>query len=146
MAAVVSQAKWANAIVEIGKAHQAGEDYKELTTKYLNELYDFSEPLLFKPTLASKAQFRGTFEDALSYFVGGGLQEDNGFAIKPWTKVRFENFEIRIEGACGFAMGNYFFTDLSGAETKVEYSFGYRPSSNGDLKIFLHHSSLPYQP
>ena len=43
------------------------------------------------------------------------------------------------------AMGNYFFTDLSGAETKVEYSFGYIRGPGGELRINLHHSSLPYQ-
>ena len=42
------------------------------------------------------------------------------------------------------AMGNYFFTTTEGDEVKVEYSFGYAPDENGDLKIVLHHSSLPF--
>ena len=41
-------------------------------------------------------------------------------------------------------MGNYYFTDLTGVETKVEYTFGYK-LSNGELKIDLHHSSLPFK-
>jgi hypothetical protein len=43
-------------------------------------------------------------------------------------------------------MGNYFFTELSGDVTKVEYSFGYTRGPGGELRIHLHHSSLPYQP
>ena len=41
-------------------------------------------------------------------------------------------------------MGNYFFTDLNGGKTKVEYSFVYKKNDLGELKIILHHSSLPY--
>merc|ERR1719498_666834 len=42
-------------------------------------------------------------------------------------------------------MGNYYFTDAStGAETKVEYTFGYKKNDDGKVRIFLHHSSVPY--
>jgi len=40
-------------------------------------------------------------------------------------------------------MGNYFFTNPEGEEVKVEYSFGYRIDSEGNLRICLHHSSIP---
>ena len=40
-------------------------------------------------------------------------------------------------------MGNYFFTNLEGQEIKVEYTFGYKLVNN-EIKIDLHHSSLPY--
>ena len=39
-------------------------------------------------------------------------------------------------------MGNYFFTDTSGNEVKVEYTFGYK-LIDGNLKIDVHHSSFP---
>ena len=42
------------------------------------------------------------------------------------------------------AMGNYFFTQTNGNVVKVEYTFGYFLDSNQDLRINLHHSSLPY--
>jgi hypothetical protein len=42
------------------------------------------------------------------------------------------------------AMGNYFFTETNGNEVKVEYTFGYFLDNNDNLKINLHHSSLPY--
>ena len=82
----------------------------------------------------------------MSYFIAGddrACTEDKGFAIQPWTKVRFENTGIILEEKRAIAMGNYFFTDLNGDEAKVEYTFGYQ--LQGDvLKIDLHHSSFPY--
>ena len=44
------------------------------------------------------------------------------------------------------AMGNYFFTDPDGNEVMVEYTFGYMLDDNDELRIVLHHSSLPYAP
>jgi hypothetical protein len=51
-----------------------------------------------------------------------------------------------LEENRAIAMGNYYFTDLNGVETKVEYTFGYLRNSRGKLKIDVHHSSLPYEP
>ena len=93
-----------------------------------------------------KEQFRPTKSEALSYFISGddrACDEDKGFAIQPWTKVRFENTGFILEIDRAISMGNYFFTDLDGNEAKVEYTFGYK-SINGNLKIDLHHSSFPY--
>jgi hypothetical protein len=102
-------------------------------------------PVLFKPTLAATDQFRPTFETALSYFVASNnaCPEDQGFAIKGWTNVRFENSDVIIDGNTALAMGNYFFTSPEGAEVKVEYTFGYIEDGNGGLRIQLHHSSMP---
>merc|ERR1711860_97392 len=45
----------------------------------------------------------------------------------------------------GFAMGNYYFTSADdGSKTQVEYTFGYKKNDDGKLRIFLHHSSVPY--
>ena len=90
-----------------------------------------------------------TKEEALSYFVGGGNPEDHGFAIQPWSKVRFENNEVIFNpgGKTAEAMGNYYFTDAkTDKEVKVEFTFGYEKLKHGEVKIFLHHSSLPYNP
>ncbi len=42
-------------------------------------------------------------------FVGGNdtYREDHGFAIHPWTKVRFENVANYIHGDYAVAMGNH---------------------------------------
>lgn len=102
--------------------------------------------MLFKPTKAAADQFRGTKDEALSYFVTGNIAEDKGFALAPYSKVRFENEGMVIDCDSAMAMGNYYFTTTDGKDIKVEYSFGYVKDEDGELKINLHHSSLPYQP
>lgn len=139
-----AQAAWAAGIVEIGKAKIAGEDVETVAKQLLNELYAFDEEVLFKPTKAAEDPFRNSYDEALSYFVGGMVEEDSGFALQPWTSVRFENEGVLIRDDYAVAMGHYFFTDTNGQETKVEYTFGYQLEDDGSLKIDLHHSSLPY--
>ena len=141
-----AQQAWGEGIVTIGAAHTAGDDYTAAATAHINRFYayDHDVPVLFKPTLASDVQFRGDFDGALSYFVGGSISEDGGFAIAPYTNVRWENEGTFIDGDSAMAMGNYFFTTTEGNEVKVEYSFGYIQDDSGELKIVLHHSSLPF--
>ena len=44
-------------------------------------------------------------------------------------------------------MGDYVFTDAtSGEQVRVEYTFGYKRCEDGEVRICLHHSSVPYQP
>ncbi len=136
-----AQIAWGNGIVSIGKA----KDPREAAIEHIDQFYGFDTGMvLFKPTLASADQFRGTKKEALSYFIGQDMAEDNGFALAPYVSVRWENEGIITDGDSALAMGNYYFTDKQGNETKVEYSFGYVKDENGDLKINLHHSSIPY--
>lgn len=136
---------WGKGIVKIGKVHTAEGDYRAAATDHINTFYAFGESyVLFKPTLAAEDQFRGTFDEALSYFVGGGIAEDGGFAIAPYTNVRWENEGTIISGNTAMSMGNYFFTQADGSEVKVEYTFGFEQMENGEPKIVLHHSSLPF--
>ena len=121
----------------------------QAATDHINNLYAYGiSDVLFKPTLAAEEQFRPTFDKALSYFVASNnaCPEDKGFAIKGWTAVRFENVDIITEGSVGMAMGNYFFTTPEGDEAKVEYSFGYMLDADDNVRIVLHHSSMPYSP
>ena len=141
-----AQKAWGDGIVAIAAAHSTGGDFVGIATNHVNTLYAYQMgPVLFKPTLAAVDQFRPTFETALSYFVAsnGACPEDKGFAIKGWTNVRFDNSDVIIDGNTALAMGNYFFTDPDGSEVKVEYTFGYIQGDDGDLRIQLHHSSMP---
>lgn len=136
-----AQKGWGEGIVIIGQS----KNPKKAAKKHLEKFYAFDQgQVLFKPTLASVEQFRGTKKEALSYFVGQDLAEDKGFALAPYTKVRWENEGIITDGDSAMAMGNYFFTKTNGEEVKVEYSFGYIKDKKGNLKINLHHSSLPF--
>lgn len=142
-----TQKKWGDGIVKIGALKDNESECLEFTSSFLNSLYDFeNNDVLFKPTKAAEQQFRPNFEMALSYFLGGSksyCSEDEGFAMKPWLDVKFVNSGFIIENERAIAMGNYFFTDSSGAVVKVEYTFGYK-LRNGSLFIDLHHSSLPF--
>ncbi|MDP6944445.1 MAG: hypothetical protein QF464_09875, partial [Myxococcota bacterium] len=71
-------------------------------------------------------------------------EEDHGFALEPWTSVRFENAGVLCRETVGMAMGNYYFGREDGSELKVEYSFVYVRGPEGHLQIQLHHSALPY--
>ncbi|MEM0945530.1 MAG: phosphoribosyl-AMP cyclohydrolase [Pseudomonadota bacterium] len=136
---------WGQGIVEIGSVHSTGGDYEAAARAHIEKFYAYGqEDVLFKPTLASDDQFRGTFDEALSYFVGGSIAEDGGFAIAPYTDVRWENEGTIIQDDIALAMGNYFFTKTDGTEVKVEYTFGIEQMEDGSLKIVLHHSSVPF--
>jgi len=141
-----AQHAWGQGIVEIATAYTNGSDYVQRAKDHINSLYayDLGE-VLFKPTLAVKQQFRPSFDGALSYFVASNntCPEDKGFAIKGWTKVRFENEGMVINESIALAMGNYFFTSPEGEEVKVEFTFGYILDDNGSMRINLHHSSMP---
>ena len=141
-----AQKAWGEGIVAIATAHSTGGDYVEVARNHVETLYAYGlTAVLFKPTLAAIEQFRPTFDQALSYFVASNNEcsEDKGFAIKGWTHVRFENSDVILEESTALAMGNYFFTAPDGDEVKVEYTFGYMVDSVGNLRIQLHHSSMP---
>lgn len=141
-----AQKAWGDGIVAISEVYVNKGDYKARAAEHIKELYAYDQSeVLFKPTLASDDQFRETFDQALSYFVGGEISEDKGFAIKPWSKVRFGEQQIITDSDSAIAMGNYFFTPVgSEEETKVEYTFNYMKDKEGKLRINVHHSSLPF--
>ena len=142
-----AQKLWGNGVVKIGSLKQTRTECEEYASNFLDNRYAFDQGnVLFKPTKCEIEQFRPTKIEALSYFIAGeerACNEDKGFAIQPWTKVRFENAGFILEDNRAIAMGNYFFTDLNGNEAKVEYTFGYK-LIEGVLKIDLHHSSFPF--
>ena len=138
---VAMQKQWGDGIVAIG----AAKDSKAAALAHLDSLYGYGHGnVLFKPTKAAADQFRGTKDEALSYFVTGSIAEDKGFALAPYTNVRFANEAISIDCDSALAMGNYYFTTTAGEDVKVEYSFGYFKDDEGKLRINLHHSSVPF--
>lgn len=141
-----AQKAWAEGIVDIGKVYTDKGDYKARAAKHISDLYAYdSGKVLFKPTLASADQFRESFDEALDYFIGKPGTEDAGFAIRPWSKVRFGEQDIITDKDSALAMGNYYFTPLKGGdEVKVEYTLGYVKDAECKVRINLQHSSLPY--
>merc|ERR1719247_1914803 len=150
-----AQKAWGNAIVGISNDYLKGGDYKATALKAADELYGYGRTdVLFKPTKASQTPFRPSPEGALSYFIGGdqvegGYSEDKGFALGPggvgWKKVVFDNNKIDLNGDTAQAMGEYYFYSAADDSfSKVEYTFGYKRNNDGKIRIYLHHSSLPY--
>jgi hypothetical protein len=141
-----AQAAWAHGVVEVGAAPswEASRERAEHLVRGLYRIEDGS--LLFGPTKARETQFRHTLKDAVSYFVGRDADhpEDGGFALEPWTAVRFDNAGIVIRGEVALAMGNYHFVRADGSELTAEFSFAYVRGDDGELRIQLHHSALPY--
>ena len=141
------QKKWSDGLLEIVNQHQNNLDFTSCASEFIDRLYDYQNTeVLFKPTLAKEIQFRNSKDAALSYFIGNNsnFPEDNGFALKGWSNVKWENSGIQLFENIAIAMGNYYFTNNDGT-IKVEFSFVYKKDNNGDLKIILHDSHLPYQ-
>ena len=140
------QKEWASGIVKMGELSNNRDSLESFTSDFLDKIYDFQNQVLFKPTKAANEQFRNSKGSAYSYFIAGDdreCQEDNGFALSNWTEILFDNSNIIINEDIAIAMGNYTFKN-EGSKIKVEYSFVYKNYGN-QIKIILHHSSLPYK-
>ena len=141
-----AQNLWADQVVQIGYLYTSNLDYKKKAYDFVKNFYAYEiSNVLFKPTLASRNQFRLKLDDALSYFIGGSIKEDKGFALKPWKKITFGDRNFILKDNIALVMGNYYFQSIDeDEEIKVVYTFGYIRNGNGKPVINLHHSSLPY--
>ncbi len=146
------QKAWGAALLKISKDFRTGgfNLAKATAEAVLDSAYGYNfGPVLFKPTLTTGDQvFRTTRAGALAYFVGGDkdFPNDTGFALKPWEKYEFKNAAVFINGDMALTMGNVFLTDADGKVTKVDKTWGFKKDEQGNLRIVLHHSSLPYNP
>jgi hypothetical protein len=147
-----AQQAWCDALVEIGRLHSTGGDYKAFAEQVLTDAYDYdSGRVFFKPTLTTGDQvFRKTKKGALAYFVGGDPEypNDNGFALKPWVEVRYDNDErgaeeVMVLGNIGIAMGSVYFKDKEGNEIFVDKTFVFKKGDDGKVRLILHKSALP---
>lgn len=142
-----AQAAWGKGLVDISTAYAQGNDYGTIAQAVLDTLYGYVDGnVLFKPTLTQNPYtFRFTEEGAAAYFIGQDRAQD-GFALKPWTAVEFDsNGNTIVDGDSALWMGNVHITNDKGEVTTVDKTFGYYRDANGDVRINLHHSSLPVQ-
>jgi len=140
------QVAWGEGLVAISTAYADGEDYAEVAQNVLDTLYGYGDGIvLFKPTVAQEVPFRFTEAAAASYFIGGSISEDGGFALLPWTAVRFgTDGRYIINGETALWMGSVYLTDGDGEVIRVEKSLGMYRDSEGTVRIQLHHSSVPF--
>ena len=145
-----AQQAWCQALVDISStyAKDGQPAAKALAEKVIDSAYGYQMgAVLFKPTLTVAPQtFRTTRAGALSYFVGGDpdFPQDKGFALKGWTKCESQNAGIFIAGDSATSMGNVLVTDKNGKVTTVDKTWTYVKDDAGNLRIVVHHSSLPY--
>ena len=141
---------WGNWLIEISKTFETEgiEMATSVASDMIDNLYGFNfGKVLFKPTLSGGSQtFRPTKEGALSYFVGhnSAYPNDSGFGIKFWREISSDTSAIFIDDTVAMWMGWVNFVDRDGQVTKVDKSWGYKLDDVGNLRITLHHSSLPY--
>ena len=142
---------WGDGLIAISQAYENSgiNAARTVAEKTLDRLYGFElGPVLFKPTLSSGPQtFRPTKPGALSYFIGQDPEypDDSGFGIKFWRKVKPETSTTFIQNDVAMWMGWVSLFDKNNAVLKVDKTFGYTRDKNGNLKIVLHHSSLPFK-
>ena len=131
---------WKQGVLDIKNVYVNKGDYQEQASKFLKTHYLFeTENVLFKPTLTREEIFRNSFDKALSYFIGGDIDEDKGFAIQEWKSIDTDQMNILIEDGLIIAMGVLSFK--SDEVFKVAFTFMLK-ESNSDLKIKVQHSSL----
>ncbi|MGQ7843810.1 hypothetical protein ACUNV4_05000 [Granulosicoccus sp. 3-233] len=114
-------------------------------TQVLSDNYDYDEgKVLFKPTLTFGSQtFRPSKEGALSYFVGGNpdFPNDQGFKLKPWTKVWFNQLDYILHGDLAIAQCNVHLIGEDDSHIFVNKSFVFKICDDGKVRIVLHQSS-----
>ena len=92
-------------------------------------------------TFTKELIFRNTKDLALSYFVKGDINEDNGFALKPWEQIELDELTVLEEENLLAAMGTLKFKPLNSDEISlVAFTFCF-VGIEGSLKIKIHHSS-----
>ena len=109
-----AQKAWADALVKYREKSTWTVKTINRQQKTLLMSYTHTRPVrsCLKPTKASDDKFRTTREGAISYFIGHNknFPEDKGFALQPWTNVRFKNGRILYKRRCGSGHGKIFFS------------------------------------
>ena len=133
---------WKDGVIEIGRIHLEGGDYEKSAELFVSTHYAFdSEEVLFKPTFTKEVIFRNSKDLALSYFIGGEVAEDKGFALKPWEEIRLEELNIIEQDNLMVAMGTLNFKPLNLEQnTLIAFTF-LLIDTDDSLKIKVHHSS-----
>ncbi|MBI1291975.1 phosphoribosyl-AMP cyclohydrolase [bacterium] len=149
---IAAQNAWGDALVAISTAYddEGLAAARRIAETVIDTAYGYNlGPVLFKPTLTVTPQtFRTTRAGAISYFIANdpAFPSDGGFALKSWRSYEIENAGIFINGDVAISMGKVRVTDVNGAVTEVDKTWGWTRDAEGRLRIVLHHSSLPYQP
>lgn len=134
---------WTEGVISIGKTFKREGNFQKEAEFFLNTHYAFSESeVLFKPTFTKNVIFRHSFNQALSYFVGGSISEDRGFAIRPWKKIELHDQpNLLIDRDVVVVMGALDFYHFESEDSSsVVFTFVLKEFGER-FKIIVHHSS-----
>jgi len=133
---------WKNGVIAIGSVYQSDGDFISKARDFIDKHYAFDESnVLFKPTFTKEIIFRNDKQSALSYFINGDIDEDNGFAIKPWKSIDALDVHFMLEDKISVVMGVLKLKPLrESGEAKIAFTF-VLDTFDGDIKIKVHHSS-----
>lgn len=146
------QQSWCQSFLEIGAAFRSSgiSQARALAETFVDTAYGYERgSVAFKPTFASGSQtFRPTREGAIAYFVGANSRypNDRGSALKPWVSCSVTNHSIQLHGSYAAVMGQMTLVDQEGVATTLDQTWGLLLQEPGEIRIVLHHSSLPFQP
>ncbi|MDC1124177.1 phosphoribosyl-AMP cyclohydrolase [Gammaproteobacteria bacterium] len=133
---------WKNGVINIGNKFLEDSNYVDEAELFLDQHYAFNQTkVLFKPTFTKEIIFRNDKQGALSYFINGDIDEDNGFAIKPWKSIDALDVHFMLEDKISVVMGVLKLKPLNeSGDTKIAFTF-VLDTFDGDIKIKVHHSS-----
>lgn len=142
-----AQKAWGDGVIEIGQYYAKGWDYKTRAALFLSSAYAYGagRTVLFKGSEVATDPFRRDMDGALSYFVGGNARfpADTGFALKPWTRVTFENYGL-IQGVQkAWLMGTFVFWADDGTFSEAQFTFGFVQNALGQLQLTLFMATVP---
>ena len=81
-----AQKGWSDSLLEIAKAEREGRDPRPLAEAHIKKFYAYElGTVLFKPTVASVDQFRGSFDEALQRLY---LETQVHVLDREWEKLR----------------------------------------------------------
>ena len=146
--ALKAQRAWSEMVIEIGEVYRIGGDYRSHAEELVADIYDVARgPVLLKPAYASGLPVRTELADIVSYYAGGGVWEDAGFALKPWRKIRFGRQFASFGPGTATLMGACYLTpSRSSIETRLDFTMCFRRDAHGIIRLQTHHSSIPYRP
>ena len=141
------QQKWSNSIVKMGNYKNNKYKLNKYCNRFIDKFYHNPPNILFKPTKAKINPFRRTKKEILSYFITGEIKKDRGFVLNQWQIIKWNNTNIIIKDNYALCMGHYKFESRLSSISDIiaEYSFVFEKNKKNELKIRLHHSSIPYK-
>ena len=150
-----AQKGWCAGLLAINKAYQKGgyNAAKSVAVDVIDGAYAYQfGPVAFKPTYTrGESTFRADRAGAIAYFVGpdptiSRFSKDQGFATyRNWISCEIVDDVVQLFGQTANTMGFIKIVDADGGVARPEKTWTFwKPKDGDNIRIVLHHSSLPF--